>query len=157
MPDTIKSPRTLDAAKLMVTAVPSVKWGAGVPFDARPDATPPREPVTAHNSFPADPLAALIHHAATNLSAPPRYHASNAVPCRGDKLSRIIWRGEQWAVTSYGIEARDGTYAITKHRLWENEDRHGWIEHMAGKGWVDLQDFAEALRLARHKHARHPP
>jgi hypothetical protein len=100
-----------------------------------------------------DPVVALIQHAATNLDAPPRYHATNVVVCLSGKLSRIIWQGEQWAVTAYGIEARDGTYTITKHRLWEDEGHHGWVEHMSGKGWVDLIDFAEALRIARQRHA----
>jgi hypothetical protein len=95
------------------------------------DATPRDQQDRSRNG--TDPIAALIEHAATNLSAPPRYHASNAVPCRGDRLSRIIWQGEQWAVTSYGVECRDGTYSITRHRLWENEGHHGWIEHMAAR------------------------
>ena len=98
-------------------------------------------------------LSHLIAYAATNLAAPPRYHAGNIVQCRSGRLSRVLWQGWEWAVTAYGTEARDGTYAITRHRLWETEDRHGWIAHMAEKDEIDLDDFAEALRIARQYHA----
>src|SRR5690242_12041582 len=80
-------------------------------------------------------------------------HGINEVQRRGGKLSRVLWLGSQWAVTFYGIEARDGTYGIAKRRLWENEGPYGWLLHMAEKDWPDLDDFAEALRLARHLHA----
>ena len=90
-----------------------------------------------------------------NLNAPPRYHGTNHVRCRGERLSRIIWRGEQWAVTTFGVECRDGSYTIRKDRLWENEAAYSWVSHMSVKGWVDLLDFAEALRIARHVHAKH--
>jgi hypothetical protein len=30
-----------------------------------------------------------------------------------------------------------------------DDDDHSWIMHMAEKEWVDLEDFAEALRVAR--------
>jgi hypothetical protein len=67
---------------------------------------------------------------------------------RGERLSRIIWKGRQWAVTKFGIEARDGRYAIDKRRLSED-----WLRHMSEKEWVDLLEFAEALRVARQVHA----
>ena len=34
------------------------------------------------------------------------------VPIRGDALPPLLWRGRQWAVTDYGIEALDGTYSL---------------------------------------------
>lgn len=37
-----------------------------------------------------------------------------------------------------------GSYAITKHQL----DDPYWIDHMADKEWVDIEDFAEAPRIA---------
>lgn len=89
--------------------------------------------------------------------APPAYRATNRVRVRGEKLSRIIWNGRQWAVTKSGIEARDGTYFIDKRRLWENEATFGWVRHMSEKDWVDQPDFAEALRIARDVHAKHSP
>jgi hypothetical protein len=39
---------------------------------------------------------------------------------------------------------------VIRHtRLWENEDEYPWVTHMSGKKWVDLEDFPEALRVAR--------
>jgi hypothetical protein len=67
----------------------------------------------------------------------------------GNRLSKIYWQGRQWAATKYGVECRDGSYAIERTRLWEEEDQYGWILHMAEKDWVELEDFAEALRVAR--------
>jgi hypothetical protein len=72
------------------------------------------------------------------------------VKCRGDRLSEpIYWTGKQWAVTAFGLERRDGTYAIAKDRLWEGEGRHGWYAQMGGKVWCDHADFAQALCEAR--------
>ena len=59
--------------------------------------------------------------------------------------------GQQWAVTSFGIECRDGTYVIAKDRLWENEGVHSWYVHMCEKDRVDQADFAQALCEARDK------
>lgn len=99
----------------------------------------------------------LKAYAANCVEAPPVYRCTNAVVCCGEEPARILWRGFQWAVTTYGIECRDGTYAIDNCRLWEEEHTFGWIEHIAEKEWVDLVDFAEALRIARHVHAKHSP
>jgi hypothetical protein len=75
------------------------------------------------------------------------------VRVRGERLSRpIYWRGHQWAVTKYGIECRDGTYVIEADR-YEDCQPVGWVRHMGAKDWVDLPDFAEALRIARRLRA----
>lgn len=95
-------------------------------------------------------LAKLLAAYARLLDAPPQYECRNRVHVRGDRLSRpVLWRGRQWAVTKYGVECRDGTYCIDADRLDENEQTHPWVRHMAAKEWVDLPDFAEALRIAR--------
>jgi hypothetical protein len=100
-------------------------------------------------------LAAELTEAARDIDHPPAYEAGNLVKCRGEELSTpIYWQGRQWAVTPFGIECRDGTYFIERDRLWENDDRHSWVRHMAGKTWVDLEDFAEALRIARRRYRR---
>ena len=65
-------------------------------------------------------------------------------------------RGRQWAVTKFGIECRDGSYAIAGDRYEEDEPNYSWVQHMAGKDWVDIEDFAEAMRVAR-RMKRSPP
>jgi hypothetical protein len=85
------------------------------------------------------------------LDKPPHYEAANKVKVRGERLSKPIhWQGRQWAVTPYGVECRDGNYHIEAERIWEGDDEYGgWVIHMSKKAWVDLEDFAEALRIAR--------
>jgi hypothetical protein len=95
-----------------------------------------------------------LTEAARDLSRPPGPQSSEPVRVCGDQLSwPIFWQGRQWAVTSYGVERRDGTYCVKKDRLWENDEVHSWVHHMAEKNWVDLPDFAEALRVARRHFA----
>lgn len=82
----------------------------------------------------------------------------------GQRLSKpIYWRGSQWAVTSYGIEALDGSYAIPKERLYEGEEDddtgglstgHTWWKHMREKEWVHMVDFGNALALAQKRWPR---
>lgn len=65
-----------------------------------------------------------------------------------DDMDRIIWKGRQWAVTTYGIECCDGKhYEIEKDNLISGKN-YSWIEHMALKDWVDLPDFTAALGVA---------
>lgn len=87
---------------------------------------------------------------ALQTGEPPAYESKEDVPVLGEALAEpVIWKGHQWAVTAWGIEARDGKYPIEGKRVWEDNHGHGWIDHMAEKSWVDLDDFAEALRIAR--------
>jgi hypothetical protein len=75
------------------------------------------------------------------------------VPVRGEALHPILWRGRQWAVTTFGIEALDGTYAISADRLAENVDRDwGWPAHLAAKNWTDREDFCTAWLVAIALH-----
>ena len=91
-----------------------------------------------------------LNSRARETAQPPAYESKDEILVRGEALQQPIhWRGRQWAVTGFGIEKRDGTYPIEGKRVWEENHGHGWIEHMAEKDWVDLPDFAEALRLAR--------
>lgn len=74
-------------------------------------------------------------------------------PHRGAALHPILWQGSQWAVTTYGIEARDGSYPIEKSRL--KEDHAGgdsWISHVGEKTWVNVDDFATAFFVACALH-----
>jgi hypothetical protein len=92
---------------------------------------------------------------ALNTDAPPVYEAHDTVRCMGEVLSKpVYWTGKQWAVTAFGIEARDGKYAIEGKRVWDEEEEYGWIRNMGEKEWVDMRDFAEALRLARKRWPR---
>lgn len=84
---------------------------------------------------------------------PPAYEAKNKVRrLYGDPLTKpIYWQGKQWAVTAFGIEARDGSYPIKSDRIWDDNDEHGWIDQIAENGRFNVRDFAEALRLARQR------
>ena len=88
--------------------------------------------------------------AAASLDLSPRMQdvwAKNEVRCAGDPLGREIFRGAQWAVTTDGIECRDGTYFICRSRLYEENGR-GWVEHIAGKAWANAADFRVCFRIA---------
>jgi hypothetical protein len=60
-------------------------------------------------------------------------------------VSPIIERFGTWAVTTYGIECLERYYPIE----FEQVDESDWLDHMKGKTWVDIGDFAEALFYAR--------
>lgn len=103
--------------------------------------------------MPLDKLGteALIARARDTAEGP-AYTSTSEVRVLGDALAEpVYWTGRQWAVTSFGIEARDGKYIIAKDRLWEDEESYGWVRHMADKNWADVPDFVEALRLARKR------
>jgi hypothetical protein len=76
---------------------------------------------------------------------------------RGEPLDEIWWQAHQWAVTDYGIEALDGSYAIAKDRLKEHfsgPHPYSWIMHLAEKPWVDIGDFAGAYFIAIAMHGQ---
>ena len=81
------------------------------------------------------------------------------VHVRGEALDPIWWRGRQLAVTAFGLECLDGTYTIAANRLTENIEVFGWPAHMAGKIWIDNDDFATAwlVALALHGAEIEPP
>ena len=37
---------------------------------------------------------------------------------KGEALDFVLWQGEQWSVTIYGLECRDGTYHVSAKDLW---------------------------------------
>ncbi len=59
----------------------------------------------------------------------------------------IIRRFGQWAVTVFGVENLTGpaSYDISKAAL----GHPWWVDHMADKRWVNVNDFREALSFAR--------
>jgi hypothetical protein len=78
----------------------------------------------------------------------------NQVTNRGEALSEIWWQGRQWAVTDYGLECRDGTYAIERERLLEEATTYGGIRQVGMKIWCDVDDFSTAylVAVAMHGH-----
>lgn len=68
----------------------------------------------------------------------------------------IFWLGRQWAVTGYGIQAvnkkLEGKFDVEASRLWEE----GLAEPILSEPWFDLDDFMEALEVAR-KRLRETP
>jgi len=82
---------------------------------------------------------------ARQLDAPPKYITDKTV-YGVKRKSEILWTGRQWAVVTGGVKTLTRPpYFIGNERL-ESID---WIRRLAGKTWVDLDDFAEALRIAR--------
>jgi hypothetical protein len=74
---------------------------------------------------------------------------------RGEELSEIWWQGRQWAVTSSGLECRDGSYTIEAKRLAEHlrsAQPYAWTEHIGKKTWADVEDFATAYLVAVALH-----
>jgi hypothetical protein len=68
----------------------------------------------------------------------------------------IYWVGRQWAVTGYGIQAVDpklkGQFDIEAIRLWED----GLAESLNAGGWLNSEDFAKALSVARARYPQPP-
>lgn len=74
--------------------------------------------------------------------------SDSVVRVRGESLHPVLWQGEQWAVTEYGIERRDGRYAISADRLLKlrpGTTLYDWPLHMREKEWVDMEDFQRAF------------
>uniref|UniRef100_UPI003BA88F44 hypothetical protein n=1 Tax=Stappia sp. TaxID=1870903 RepID=UPI003BA88F44 len=70
------------------------------------------------------------------------------VHVQGEQLADIWWRGKQWAVTEYGIEALDGTYYVEKDRLLEEAENWPWPRQLGTKRWVDPDEFCTAFMVA---------
>jgi len=85
--------------------------------------------------------------------------STNEVKCCGEILYPILWQGRQWAVTDYGLECRDGLYAVDARDFWElldlsseaNVDAQkvylSWWRHLSGKVWCDKSDVDNAIRV----------
>lgn len=74
-------------------------------------------------------------------------------------IGEMIWVNDQWAVTTYGIEAlSEVEYSIPKGELCklrsgkESEGVADWPLHMADKTWVDKASFMEAFEKALDVH-----
>jgi hypothetical protein len=65
------------------------------------------------------------------------------------RAPRILARFPQWSVTSAGLECTAFPYEIGLDQLFDGD----WLDHMAGKTWVNMAAFAAALDRARELHA----
>jgi hypothetical protein len=78
---------------------------------------------------------------------------------RGEPLDLVLWQGEQWAVTEYGLEKRDGTYHVQAKDMWsfampldasKSKTRQcvfvHWFKHLSSKSWCDEDDIDHALQ-----------
>jgi hypothetical protein len=102
---------------------------------------------------------AVITIRSTNGGGRPIIHDENEVVVLGETPDTVFWQGRQWAVTKYGVEARDGTYSIAADRIAEGlyTAPYAWPEHMAEKGWVDVADFNTAWLVAIALHGAKAP
>jgi hypothetical protein len=71
---------------------------------------------------------------------------------------KIFWQGTQWRVTDHGIEdiaaPQDEIYWIDVDDLYRgwDEPRGGWPAHVAGKSWIDFDEFVKAYLIACVAH-----
>jgi hypothetical protein len=68
---------------------------------------------------------------------------------------KTLYGGSQWAVTEYGIENLSGPYHyhIPKSDLRMRMGHAGtWVDHMAEKNWVDVDDFRDIYNRALEIH-----
>ena len=77
-------------------------------------------------------------------------YAQNEIPIRGAPLAVEWWRGRQWSVTEFGLERRDGLYAIPAECL--DGIGRSWPQHMAEKRDIDQTDFITAWIVALALH-----
>jgi len=79
------------------------------------------------------------------------HQSTNIVECKGQPLGVILWQGDQWAVTDYGLERRNGKYSIhckdfcrglkTKQDVFVF-----WFKHLSSKSWCNEDDVDAALQ-----------
>lgn len=78
---------------------------------------------------------------------------------KGAELDFVLWQGEQWSVTEYGLEKRDGTYHVKAKDMWNlarpleqgKKVTHQcvfvhWFQHLSQKKWCDEDDIDHALQ-----------
>lgn len=81
-----------------------------------------------------------------------RYGGDHPSPTE-PRMPAIIAQFGEWAVTPFGVECLVYPYEIQ----WDSitDGRVGdafWLEKLAAKDWVNLSDFADALRHGRTIH-----
>lgn len=62
----------------------------------------------------------------------------------------VHWKGRQWAVTGYGIEALDGMYHVPPADIWPRSDGTlPWLDALCRRYGTDREDLTAALEVAR--------
>src|SRR6201989_2385192 len=68
----------------------------------------------------------------------------------------IYWVGRQWAVTGFGVQAVDqrlkGAFDVEAAKVWEDD----LPQRMRALAWLNADDFAKALALARGRFPEPP-
>jgi len=68
----------------------------------------------------------------------------------------IFWLGRQWAVTGLGIQVvsrkLEGKFDVEVARLWDED----LTQPLLSEPWFDMDDFTEALELARKRFSETP-
>src|SRR5277367_3473307 len=61
-----------------------------------------------------------------------------------------LYRGPQWVVTTHGVDTLRGSYPIAANDLAKGlgGPHGGWVHQLAGKTWIDMDDFVAAYRFA---------
>ena len=76
----------------------------------------------------------------------------DAVRVLGEALNETLWLGSEWAVTTYGVERRDGKFAI-KHDWLEDEfSSFGWQSTFDELWRLDADDFGTAILVCAALH-----
>lgn len=70
------------------------------------------------------------------------------------RTSKVLYKGDQWAVTTYGIERLDSVYVIKKSAIKTIHAPYDWDwrRHMSTKSGIDLGDFLDVLQKAMKIH-----
>lgn len=69
-----------------------------------------------------------------------------------ESTARVHWRGRQWAVTDYGIEALDDMYHVPYSEIRDADaGPMPWLDALCRRYGTDRDDLAAALRVARAK------
>lgn len=74
----------------------------------------------------------------------------------GQEPQNILWRGRQWAVTDFGLEALNGSYAIDEKGLRLDFAEWSVLMQMGEKTWIDMPDFTTAFMVAIVLHGHAP-
>jgi hypothetical protein len=76
---------------------------------------------------------------------------------KSNDKSRTIYAGEQWLVTSSGMETRDGRYFIDRSELIPSVVWDDKFANLAAKSWTNVKDFAQAFAIAIKVHNQLSP